>query len=148
LASRLLPGYKRLPGTARRYETPSGESISRRQYENRVFSKSGWASWSEFQRVSQEDEYKRFARAYANDQKGKPWYRQRAGKEKFSHYQYRSRIPRGMLEPDSEFNQAYLKARRSGFRATVGGPFDKFLKMIGLRDPDATYDVGDSPGPT
>lgn len=142
----LLPGYKRLPGSARRYQTPTGETISRRQYENRVFSSAGWESWSEYQRTARSDEFRRFAKSYAREQKGKPWFRQRGGKESYASYQARGKVPRGMLEPDSEFSQAYLAAKQSGFSTEVGGPFDRFLKMTGLRDPDATYDVGDSPG--
>lgn len=29
-----LPGYSRIPGSSRRYLTPTGESISRREYDN------------------------------------------------------------------------------------------------------------------
>lgn len=120
-----LPGYRKLPGKSRRYETPTGETISRRQYENLKFRSSGWDSWSEYQREARKPQYRRFAKAAAQNQK---------------------RSLRGLQEPDSQFNKLYLKSKKAGFPKKVGGPFDKFLKAIGLRDPDADYPIGDSPG--
>lgn len=39
-----LRGYKLLPGSARRYQTPSGKTISRREYDNRRARKAGFAN--------------------------------------------------------------------------------------------------------
>ena len=114
-----LSGYTKLPGSARRYRTPSGEIISRRQYENIKFEKQGWRSWGEYQREAKSEEYRRFARQY----------RKHTGKR-----------------PDTEFKEQYRKAKRSKFSPKVGSSFDRFLKFIGYRKPEADYQVGDTPG--
>lgn len=39
-----LRGYKPLGGTSRKYRTPGGKIISRREYDNRRLKKQGWAN--------------------------------------------------------------------------------------------------------
>ena len=43
----LKPGYRSAPGTARRVITPTGETISHRQYRNLSARQAGWRSLSE-----------------------------------------------------------------------------------------------------
>lgn len=117
-----LPGYTRLPGKANRYQAPSGETISRRQYENLRFQKEGWKSWSEYQRTAKTKEYRRFV-GNAKDEN----------------------IERNPKAPGSEFNQRYLAARDSGWSKDPDGDFADFLVWLGVRRPDATHDVGDTP---
>lgn len=42
MARGLLPGYRAVPGSARRYVTPAGREISHREYRNRVARKAGF----------------------------------------------------------------------------------------------------------
>lgn len=144
----LLPGYSRLPGKSRRYLTPSGESISRRAYENKVFQSAGWQSWADYQRTAKDPQYRAWREAAAGNYRTKePYYK---AKNRLSHGYYkslgRSRVNDfGLAEPDSEFNQAYLAARDAGFEHQSEGPFARFLTQIGLRNPTANFDVGDTP---
>lgn len=119
-----LPGYKRIPGKASRYRTPDGGEISRRQYENIRFRKAGWGSWSEYQRTAKTKEYRRFVTAAA-DEKGVS--------------------PRTLKNPESDFNQLYLEAKRDDWKNDPEGPFADFLVFIGVRAPDADYNVGETP---
>lgn len=118
-----LPGYTRLPGKANRYRTPSGDEISRRQYENLRFQKLGYSSWSEYQREAKSKEFKRFAAAAADE------HETNARK----------------IKTDPEFTELYLAAKRSDWQNDPEGPFADFLVYIGLRRPDADYNVGDTP---
>lgn len=117
-------GYTRIPGKANRYRTPEGTTISRRQYENLRYRKAGWRSWSDYQRTAKTDEYRRWAKAAADEQ---------------------NVSARKLKSADSHFNQLYLNARNSGFSTEVEGDFADFLSYTGLRRPDADYDVGDTP---
>lgn len=109
------------------------------------FRAAGWRSWGDYQRTARDPEYQRFARTYSAQQRGGgDWYRKRGGISKFSKYSAKQPT-RGTLEPNSEFNEAYLAAKREGFATRKGGAFDHFLKLLGLRDPEADYQVGDTP---
>lgn len=149
MSDTLLPGYKKVPGSSRRYVTPSGQEISRRQYENIRFQKAGWHSWSEYQRVAKTPEYRRFVKAAETYEKtDRSWPRQKRKHWDFEEYLRRgSRGPSrtGYKNPDSEFNEAFLKAYRSDFDPSVGGPFEEFLIDIGLREPGMQFDIGDTP---
>lgn len=125
-----LPGFKRLPGKANRYVDPSGKEISRRQYENIRFRKSGWKSWSEYQRTARatnprtgRKDYRRWAEAYA-DEKG-------------------ISVRNAMTDPD--FMEAYNAAKDTSWKHDPDGEFADFLKLVGLRPDDADYNVGDTP---
>jgi hypothetical protein len=46
---------------------------------------------------------------------------------------------------DSDFHDAYWKARRADFPKGKKGVFADFLIFVGYRDPDDWWDVGDTP---
>lgn len=119
-----ISGYSKLPGKASRYRTPEGTTISRRQYENLRFRKAGWRNWSDYQRTAKTRDYRRWVEAAAKEHN--------VSARKFKN-------------PDSHFNQLYLDARNADWDHTADGSFADLLTYLGLRQPDASYDVGDTP---
>ena len=143
-----LEGYKRLSPSelkarglsprSRSVETPSGQVISRRQYENlRISSvhKStpetfGWKSWSQFQRSRNSPVYK-YDMELALEANPEITAKQ-------------------MRRIDSEFNQLYSEARpywndrKSKEYRNPNGPVANFLVYLGLRSEDDTHDVGET----
>lgn len=137
-----LPGYTRLSPAelaarglspkSRAVLTPSGAVIPRRQYENlRIQSQPeryGWRSWSQFQLARKSPIYQ-----YDFDLALK------------AHPDVK---PKDMRRIDSEFNHLYASAmpywnkRKSPEYRDPNGPVASFLVYLGLRDEDATYDVG------
>lgn len=106
---------------------PRGGVMSRRQYENiRTVLNTGYPSWSAWQREREQPSYQRFLARYADATDN-------------TRAQGRS--------INSEFNRSYAAWRYSspGAKKNPTGPFAKFLVLVGLRDEDATYDVGDTP---
>ena len=138
-------GWVRVPGTAGRYRPPQAlrakfkregklraGTVSRRTYENERVQKVGWRNWSDYQRARKSDDYNRLVN--------------------------RAIVERGEtrrdIGPESEFSQLYLEMEadqevRQGDRdLSPEGPLAQMLIYVGLRDPEATYDVGDTPGET
>ena len=118
-----LPGYTKLPGKAERYKTPSGETISRRQYENKRFRQVGWRSWSEYQREARKPQFRRWVEKASSTLGPK----------------------RQLKSPQSEFSRMYIEAKRTDWKHDADGPFSDFLKWLGIRDEQADYPVGDTP---
>lgn len=109
--------------------TRTGKSISRRQYENIRARKSGWKSWSEYQRTVKTDD----------------WLKWRGNYARRNDLAYNKA---GAL--DSKFSRMFTKVKRvrerdSSLLYDPDGPLAELLVMIGLRRPDAEYDVGDTP---
>lgn len=118
--------------------TPTGQVISRRQYENLRISSVrkttpeifGWDSWSQFQRSRKSPIYQ-----YDLDLALK------------AHPELTRKDIRRI---DSEFNQLYSQARpwwsqrRSPEYRDPDGPVSKFLIYLGLRNEDDTHDVGET----
>jgi hypothetical protein len=111
-----------------------GAELSRRQYENLRYQSQGWASKSEYERVThghmrnvphEANAYRRFAQMYADEHD----------------------IPlRSVMGPDSEFSKAFKAAYDDDFKdLTPNSPFSDMLTAVGVRDPLATYDVGETP---
>lgn len=127
-----LPGFRQLPGRAERYMPPPGwkgrvakdGSISRRQYENHRLRAYGWRTWSEYQHDADTDDWVRWRGEYKHVNQGDPMASYRG--------------------PDSEFAQAYLVAKRSGWSTDAHGPFADLLVMTGHRELDWDWDVGDT----
>lgn len=68
----VLPGYRRLPGTSRNYQAPSGEVISRRAYEARVTAANARTSMAPTRYATQvraQRGYNRVLQAYAKKQR-------------------------------------------------------------------------------
>jgi hypothetical protein len=124
-----LPGYERIRGdSARRVRTPSGETISRREYENRRFRRGGYASWREFQTQRDTSSYRRFIA--------------RAVKE--------TKEPRSALRSaGSDFNLLYLTALREGMGDETPGEikqaFRDLLVYLGWRKESDPWNIGDTP---
>lgn len=123
-------GWKKLPGSAERYLSPEGEIVSRRQYDNTRAEALGWHNRSEFERRYDDPTYYWAARKIANKQGVRIQKIDRMG---------------------SKESQVLLKAKRTGWGKTregrsPKGPMAKMLVDMGLRDPSATYAVGNTDG--
>lgn len=127
-----LPGFRQLPGSSQRYMPPPGwkgrrakdGSISRRQYENHRLRAYGWHTWSEYQRAADSDDYRRWKGEYADKNKGDPYA--------------------SYTGPDSEFAEFFLRAKRSGWDTDADGPFADLLIATGHREPEWSWDVGET----
>lgn len=119
-------GYERLPGPARRIRTPSGEIISRRQFENRRFRAIGWKNWREFQDRFDDPMYRDFLKS-AGLVTGTPI--------------------RTLSRANDEFTRSYIRHRDTIRRRRAGAQSDaaQWLVKIGKRPAGATYPIGDTP---
>ena len=124
-------GWKRLPGTAERYLSPTGEIVSRRQYDNLRAKELGWESRAQFERRYDDPTYlwafRRFMRA-----------------NKMSITQARRADRMG-----GSMNKMLRAAQATGWGKTKEGrdprgPMSRLLVEINMRDPTATYAVGDT----
>ena len=125
---RIESEWIKLPGKAERYKR-AGKTISRRQYENLKARAVGFKSVSEFQRMARTDDFLRFRGIAAFNAK---------------------RGPRRYAGLTSGFTQRMLKVKRSreGERKDLydpDGPLADLLVYLGLRKPDAEWNVGDTP---
>lgn len=143
-----LPGYSRLKpqelrerglsSKTRAVETPGGEVISRRQYENLRIANArnlypevlGWRSWSHFQGARKAPLYQ-----YDMDKALK------ANPDKSA---------KQMRQIDSRFNRLFSgamphwKYRRSPEYRDPNGPVARFLVYLGFRSEADTHDVGET----
>lgn len=118
-----------LGGSSRRYvNVNTGETLSRRQYQNLEAQHYGWRNRSDFDNRAKNPAYRQFLRmGVENNRVDKP----------------------AAMSVRSAFNQGYTDARRTGFGKGFGGksasgPFADFLVEIGARDESDTHDVGDT----
>jgi hypothetical protein len=132
-----LEDYVRLPGTAQRYKNKrTGKVISRRQYENLRARSLGWDSWSEYQREAKKPDWIRWVGIEAR--------REGLSATKKGNFYY----PQfGMA---SRFAQNYIPLKRARDRDSSilydpEGPLADWLVYLGLRQPDADWDVGETP---
>lgn len=126
--SRLEAEWVKLPGRSERYKRGT-KIISRRQFENLKAKRLGWKSWSEYQRNARTDDWIRFRGIAAFS----------AGKK-----------PRAYAGLASPFSQRMLKVKRgreddAGNMYDPDGPLAELLVFLGLRRPDAEWNVGDTP---
>lgn len=127
-----LPGFRKIPGRAERYKPPPNwrgptgpnGTISRRQYENYRLKLLGWYSWSEYQFDSRTDDYRRWKGEYAENLKDN------------SEGSY--------VGPNSEFAQAWIDAKRSGWSKDPDGDFADLLVLTGHRDANWEWDIGET----
>lgn len=122
------PGWTKLPGTAEHYRSPSGEIVSRRQYDNARYSDAGWRNRADYERRHDDPTYRHFQQIAERN----------LGLSR-----------RDVERPDGEFAKRALAARNVGYgkgRAgrSARGPMARFLVYLGMRDPTATYPVGSS----
>ena len=134
--------YKRVDTGAKVTIAP-GQHVSSRQYQNLRYQGSGWKSKAQYETLQRY--------AYSKDASKKL---KRAG---FPHEASAWRIwsieyalehgqsIQSVRKPDSQFSQLYAGALDSGFDTEPNSPFAKLLAAIGWRDPDAQWQVGDTP---
>lgn len=112
-----------------------GQRVSRRQYENLRYTQSGWQNKSQYEAVAKQ----RPPKGYPHEAKAyKRWmqdYAEETGK------------PLSALRgPDNPYSEAFAAAFNDKFRDnSPDSPFAQLLVLIGLREPDAPYNVGDTP---
>lgn len=124
---------------AERYVAPNGDNVSRRQAENVVARQAGWDSWSEYQRVARSRTFRKQLEIGVEGQ-GLPdtprSYRELAG-------------------PTTEFSTAYQRFREEGdidgrwsetHSRSPNSPWAQMQVAQGIRDENARYDIGDTPG--
>lgn len=138
---RLSPSENRARGfnrRAERYLAPDGRDVSRRQAENVIARQAGWDSWSEYQRAAQTRTYRKQLEVGVEGL-GLP--------DRPSSY-------RRLAGPRSRISQAYkrfmdegsMEGRWSESHSTApGSPWAQMLEAEGVRDENATYEVGDTP---
>lgn len=126
--ARIESEWVKLPGRSERYKR-GAKVISRRQYENLKAKAVGWRSWSEYQREARTDDWIRFRGIAAFSAGKKP--------KKYS----------GLT---SEFSQRMLGVKRARVEHPDNmydpdGALAELLVFLGLRKPDAEWNVGDTP---
>jgi hypothetical protein len=123
-----LKGYRRLPGSARAYLTPSGRKISRYEYDSRRARAAGFANRGEVERARARSGWSAWRfKIRAEDPSAQPG---------FTSPEFRAAVDlsdmRDAGEPESAVNDP-------------NGPLAALLVATGRRDPDWTWAVGDTP---
>lgn len=126
-------GWTKLAGSAERYLSPSGEVVSRRQYDNARAKEEGWENRSQYERRYEDNTYLWAFRQYQRN-------------NRLNIQQARARDRMG-----GELNKKLRAAQATGWGKTKAGrdprgPMSQLLVEMGLRDPSATYAVGDTDG--
>jgi hypothetical protein len=123
-------GWTRLPGSAERFLSPEGEVVSRRQYDNLAAQEAGWRNRAEFERRYDDPTYLWAARKLANKQGVRIQKIDRIGTK------------------DSGELLAAMKTRwgKTPEGRSPRGPMARLLVDLGMRDPSATYAVGNTDG--
>lgn len=126
-----MKGYRKLPGSSRRYENIStGETISRYEYDSLRLRKLGWANRYQAEKYRSSQQWKRIRHSIKTRNPNatkltmfdKPMIASREV------YAYRKR---NLDLPDNKLH--------------AGGPLATFLETLGVREEGAIYDVGDTP---
>lgn len=139
---RATPSENRAMGVSRRaerYIAPNGDNVSRRQAENVVARQAGWDSWSEYQRVARSRTFRKQLEIGVEGQ-GLP---------------DEPRSYRKLAGPTTDFSTAYQKFREEGdlegrwaetHSRSPNSPWAQMQVAQGIRDENARYDIGDTPG--
>ena len=154
-----LPGYLRLPGTARHYRTPSGREITRREYQNRLARRQGYPTESARQR-DQANIKARNAGWDSNTQRTKTLKGRRPKIAKwraqappdlptgpYSRFEYEAAQVTAMRAQLEGGDRDVLGNRRDSDNPALvapNGPLAQLLAMLGIRDL-SPYAVGDTP---
>lgn len=126
-------GWTRLGGSSERYLSPDGREVSRRQYDNERAKAEGWDNRSQFERRYDDKTYLWAFNRYRQGQK------------------IQITEARRLDRMGGELNKKLRAAQRTGWGKTQAGrdprgPMSKLLVDMGLRDPSATYAVGNTDG--
>lgn len=143
MAAKLLRGYKRVPGSARRYLTPAGKEISRYEYDSRVLRASG----SPFKNRAQAEKFRQ-------SQDWKIW-RGRILEGTGKKLTYRSPEFTAAAQLTAARKDLPIHTRRDGTTYTndhddaeltaADGPLAQLLVALGYREEDWDWAVGDTP---
>lgn len=130
-------GWTRLPGSAERYRSPSGEVVSRRQYDNARYQDAGFRNRADFERRHNDPTFRWLTDSIV---------RNAAAQSGKTTREVRAAIDR----PGTRTQRLILQARASGYgKSRAGrsprGAMAKLLVLAGKRDPNATYAVGSTP---
>lgn len=130
MAAKPLRGYRRLPGSARRYRTPSGEIISRHEYDKRRAQEAGWKSTSEMRRFRQSNDWHAWRfKMRAHDRQQDTGY---SGDLMISAYRVQQLRAQGLDDTAPELSDP-------------DGPLAAILVGMGHRDESWDWAVGDTP---
>lgn len=112
-----------------------GQRISRRQYENMRYLQSGWANKAQYEAIQRGKPPRgapREAKAF------QAWRKIYADENKIDLSQVKG--------PDNKYAEAFARAYYDDFKNTSPeGPFAHLLEIVGLREPDTFWNVGDTP---
>lgn len=130
MAAKPLRGYRRLPGSARRYVTPSGQEISRHQYDQIRAQKAGWTSTREMRKFRQSNDWHAWRfKAKSNNPNQDFGY---TGDLMVSAHRVQVLRAAGYSDDSPELSDP-------------DGPLADVLVAIGYRDPGWDWSVGDTP---
>lgn len=130
-------GWTKLPGTSERYRSPSGEIVSRRQYDNERYTSAGFRNRADYERRYNDETYRFLVDKIARNASSQ------GGGQMFD-------VRRKIDKIGSPTSRMILEARRTGYGKGRAGrsknqAMAKLLVLAGLRDPNATYPVGATP---
>lgn len=132
-----LKGWKALSGKSRRYSNGKGQTISRREYENRLLRKKGWKSRYEAEKFRRSQEYREAKKKMEHPKKGQP-----KTLTIFDDYvKFLSEVDWEIVEA----NWDAIQSEGSSRDTSPEGLLAQNLIMLGLRSPDWEWDVGETP---
>jgi hypothetical protein len=124
-------GWSRLPGSAERYLSPDGEEVSRRQYDNLRAQEQGWQTRSAYERRYDDPTYLWAWNTWRQENK------------------VQIVEARRLDRMGGQLNKKLRAAQATGWGKTKQGrdpkgPMSQLLIEMGMRDPTATYAVGNT----
>lgn len=143
MARLVLPGYTALPGSSRRYRTPDGEEISRRQYDNLRARQAGFENRSELERFrsSREGRMWRF-KARSHDRAARGDWELLADAREVE--RRRAALPTRI---ESDRHGRPVEVTRDDDDPELveaDGALARLLVALGFRDADAHWNVGET----
>lgn len=131
-----LKGWKPLGGSSRRWQGPKGQTVSRRQYENKVLKRKGWRNKAEAERFRHTPQYREAKAKLKYAKKGK-----RRRIDIFSDYAaYLRDVDWDLVEA----NWIEIRAEGRDRDMSADGKLAEQLELLGLREPEWEWDVGET----
>lgn len=131
-----LRGWVPVGGKSRRYRNAKGETISRRQYENKVLKRKGWRSRYEAEQFRESEHYKRAKYRMRRAKKGK-----RRTLTIFDDY---AAFLRDVDWELVDRNWEAIKAEGRARRVDPDSLLADNLVLLGLRKPEWQWNVGET----
>lgn len=152
---RTVEGYYYEGNVPFRYKTPTGESrtvqpgerLSSRQYQNLRYEATGWKSKSHYERISHDSATVAGRKRLSYTDRGRRVHEIGAFRKWGEIYaDTHGTSLRSALAPDSAYSIAYTRALQDNFSdLTPDGPFAELLTLVGLREDEAEWNVGETP---